>query len=223
MIDTDLTWSDVLSDEKKRDYFQSVMAFVASERAQGKNIYPLKSDVFNAFKLTPFHNIKVVILGQDPYHQPNQAHGLAFSVRETVRIPPSLQNIYKEISSDLSLPMPGHGNLNEWAQQGVFLLNTVLSVEQGKAHSHAGKGWERFTDHVIKTINEHHKYVVYMLWGANAHKKVPLINAEDNLILKSPHPSPLSAHRGFLGSRQFSQCNHYLNNHGIAPVDWSIR
>lgn len=220
MINTNLKWSDVIAAESEKKYFQEILSFVDSERSKGKVIYPAKDNVLNAFKQTEFNQIKVVILGQDPYHGPNQAHGLAFSVEGNVRIPPSLKNIYKEVEDDLGLKMPLHGNLTGWAKQGVFLLNTVLTVEQAKAHSHAKKGWEMFTDKVISVINQHHQDVVYMLWGANAHKKMSMININKNLILKSVHPSPLSAYRGFLGSKQFSRCNAYLNAHGISEIIW---
>ena len=222
MINTNLNWSDVIASEKEEPYFQKILTYVSEQRANGKVIYPSQKNVFNAFKLTSFDHIKVVILGQDPYHGPNQAHGLAFSVEGNVPIPPSLKNIYKELEVDLGIKMPTHGNLVHWAKQGVFLLNTVLTVEQGKAHSHANKGWEVFTDKVIETINQHHQNVVYMLWGANAHKKVSLIDDKNNLILKTTHPSPLSAHRGFLGSRHFSQGNQYLNTYGINTIQWQI-
>jgi uracil-DNA glycosylase len=222
MIDTNLTWADVISVEKNKDYFKDTLKFVENERALGKVIYPEKQNVFNAFKLSPFNKVKVVILGQDPYHGPNQAHGLAFSVEGNVAVPPSLKNIYKEIHTDLGLPIPSHGNLTHWAEQGVFLLNTVLTVEQAKAHSHANKGWETFTDNVIKTINQYHKSVVYMLWGSNAHKKIPMIDQSQNLILKTAHPSPLSAYRGFLGSKQFSQCNNYIESKSAQVIDWKV-
>ncbi len=222
MIDTKLTWADVIAAEKDKDYFKNILKFVENERVLGKVIYPVKQNVFNAFKLTPFNKVKVVILGQDPYHGPNQAHGLAFSVEGDVAVPPSLKNIYKEIQADLGLPIPSHGNLTHWAKQGIFLLNTVLTVEQAKAHSHANKGWETFTDNVIKTVSQYHKNVVYMLWGSNAHKKIPMIDQQQNLVLKTTHPSPLSAHRGFLGSKQFSKCNSYLESNNINPIDWKV-
>ena len=222
MLDKPLRWSDVLKDEKQADYFQRVCAFVRRERQQGKVIYPPPDQVFNAFAQTPFEHLKVVILGQDPYHGPDQAHGLAFSVRQHVALPPSLRNIYQELQDDLGITPPSHGNLTAWAQQGVFLLNTVLTVTQGRAHAHAGKGWETFTDQVIRHINTWHHNVVYILWGSNARKKAAMVNEQRNLVLQSPHPSPLSAHRGFFGSRPFSRANAYLQQHGQTPVDWRI-
>ncbi|MCF6766516.1 uracil-DNA glycosylase [Thiotrichales bacterium 19S3-7] len=220
MINTSLNWKDVIGKQKQSDYFQSALQYSLNERKKGKLIYPNADDVFQAFELTDFDNLKVVILGQDPYHGPNQAHGLAFSVNKGIRKPPSLLNIFKELQTDLGIEIKDHGNLSDWAKQGVFLLNTVLTVEHKKAHSHANKGWEMFTDEVIRTINDHHQHIVFMLWGAPAQKKASLIDQTKHCILKAPHPSPLSAHRGFLGCRHFSLCNEYLKTHQIDQIHW---
>ncbi|WP_440616117.1 uracil-DNA glycosylase [Cysteiniphilum sp. 6C5] len=221
-VDLDLSWSDVLADYKKSIEFKETLAFVDNARQQGKQIFPQKEDVFNAFKLCPFESLKVVILGQDPYHNINQAHGLAFSVQTGVKLPPSLMNIYKELQNDLGIEVTSSGDLSAWAKQGVFLLNTVLTVEAHQAHSHANKGWEKFTDHVIGQINQYKSHVVFLLWGAPAQKKAQLIDDNKHLILKSPHPSPLSAHRGFFSSKHFSQTNNYLLAHGLLPIDWKM-
>jgi len=216
-----MKWCDVLGEEKTQGYFKETLAFVQQQREAGKNIYPPQSEVFNAFKLTEFEQVKVVILGQDPYHQPNQAHGLCFSVRPGVRIPPSLANIYKELATDINgFVIPQHGFLQSWAQQGVLLLNTVLTVEQGKAHSHANTGWERFTDKVIAQLNQYRQGVVFLLWGSHAQKKGRLIDRSKHHVLHAPHPSPLSAHRGFLGCHHFSQANQLLAAQGLSPIDW---
>lgn len=217
------TWNELLKDQKQSQHFQSVMQYVAENRQQGKTIYPENSKVFEAFRLTEFDDIRVVILGQDPYHGPNQAHGLCFSVNKGVPIPPSLKNIYKELEQDLGLKMPNHGFLQDWAHQGVFLLNTVLTVEAGNANSHRGKGWEQFTDFVIQTISEHSEHVVFLLWGSPAQKKMALIDQQKHTVLTSVHPSPLSAYRGFLGCRHFSQTNAALITHQQSPIDWTIR
>jgi uracil-DNA glycosylase len=222
MINSEISWHDVIGKEKEQSYFKEALAHSLYERKQGKTIYPPKELVFNAFELTCFSNLKVVILGQDPYHGPNQAHGLSFSVMKGVRQPPSLKNIFKELVSDINFDIPNHGDLSDWAKQGVFLLNTVLTVEQAKAHSHANKGWEIFTDNVIRSISDHHKNIVFMLWGAPAQRKTQLIDQSKHLILKSPHPSPLSAHRGFLGCRHFSQCNEYLRENKIDEINWQL-
>ena len=215
-------WTHLLKKDKQADYFRSLVSYVNNERQIGKNIYPPREDVFNAFKLTEFEQIKVVILGQDPYHGKNQAHGLCFSVNKGIRIPPSLKNIYKELESDLNIHAPSHGYLQSWAEQGVFLLNTVLTVEAGKANSHRGKGWETFTDHVIKIISDHANHVVFLLWGSASQKKVSLINQQKHTILTSVHPSPLSAYRGFLGCKHFSKCNEALIQHQQTPIDWQL-
>jgi uracil-DNA glycosylase len=216
-----LTWHDVIGAEKQQTYFQQAMAFVESERRSGKTIYPPAKDIFNAFRYTEFCDIKVVILGQDPYHGPNQAHGLCFSVRPGVKAPPSLVNMYKELAQDIpGFVIPDHGYLKSWADQGVFLLNTVLTVERGKAHSHANTGWETFTDKVIEMINQYATNVVFLLWGSHAQKKGQFIDQSKHYVLKAPHPSPLSAHRGFLGCKHFSKTNQYLIGNGASPINW---
>lgn len=217
-----ISWTDALSQEKGKPYFQQVMAFVRSERAKGTVIYPPQQDIFNALKAAPLEDIKVVILGQDPYHGPNQAHGMCFSVRKGVKPPPSLMNIFKELHSDLGIPIPQHGCLQHWADQGVLLLNAVLTVQAGQAHSHANKGWETFTDTIIQRLSEHHQGLIFMLWGSHAQKKASLIDASKHALLKCPHPSPLSAHRGFLGCRHFSKANALLEKQGKRPIDWSL-
>lgn len=216
------SWEVALSAEKEKNYFKKVMAFVKAERALGKTIYPPQKDIFNALKAAPFDQIKVVILGQDPYHGPNQAHGMCFSVQKGVQPPPSLVNIYKELHDDLGMPIPQHGCLQKWADQGVLLLNTVLTVERGKAHSHAGKGWEIFTDTIIHQLNELREGLIFILWGSHAMKKAAFIDPSKHFILKSPHPSPLSAHRGFFGCKHFSKTNQLLIKLGLSPIDWSI-
>ncbi|BFQ93566.1 uracil-DNA glycosylase [Gallibacterium anatis] len=217
------TWRDMIGSEKAQPYFQHILQQVQQQRDSGKIIYPPKADVFNAFRYTEFDQVKVVILGQDPYHGPNQAHGLAFSVRPNVQIPPSLQNIYKELSQDIAgFQIPNHGYLVDWAQQGVLLLNTVLTVEQGKAHSHANFGWETFTDHVIATLNQHTQGLVFLLWGSHAQKKGQFIDRQKHCVLTAPHPSPLSAHRGFFGCHHFSCTNQYLIQQGKTPINWSL-
>lgn len=216
-----MKWSDVLGEEKSQPYFKETLAFVQQQRDAGKIIYPPQNEVFNAFKLTEFDQVKVVILGQDPYHQPNQAQGLCFSVRPGIRIPPSLVNIYKELAADIDgFTIPDHGCLQSWAEQGVLLLNTVLTVEQGKAHSHANTGWEQFTDKVIAQLNHYRQGLVFLLWGSHAQKKGRLIDRNKHHVLHAPHPSPLSAHRGFLGCHHFSKTNQLLVAQGLSPIDW---
>lgn len=221
-LEKDFTWQDALAAEKEKDYFKDVMAFVSSERAAGKTIYPSQHDIFNALKAAPFSEVSVVIIGQDPYHGPNQAHGLCFSVQHGVKPPPSLVNIYKELHSDLGVKVPTHGCLQQWADQGVLLLNTALTVEAGQAHSHAGKGWEIFTDTVIKQLSEQRDNLVFLLWGAHAQKKAALVDSTKHHILTSVHPSPLSAHRGFLGCKHFSKTNEILKSLGKAPINWCL-
>lgn len=217
-----LTWHDVLAEEKEKPYFKETLKAVAEARAAGITVYPPQKDVFNAFRLTELGDIKVVILGQDPYHGPNQAHGLAFSVLPGVAIPPSLLNMYKELEQDIAgFTRPQHGFLESWAKQGVLLLNTVLTVEAGKAHSHARLGWETFTDNVISAINTHREGVIFLLWGSHAQKKGSIIDAQRHHVLKAPHPSPLSAHRGFFGCKHFSQANALLTQAGQRPIDWT--
>lgn len=217
------TWSDVIGQEKQQQYFLDIMNFVAGERASGKTIYPPKEDVFNAFSATEFDQVKVVILGQDPYHGPNQAHGLCFSVQPGVKTPPSLVNMYKELAQSIpGFDIPQHGFLQHWAEQGVLLLNTVLTVEQGKAHSHANIGWERFTDKVIEALNKEGEGIVFLLWGSHAKKKGQSIDRQRHHVLTAPHPSPLSAHRGFFGCNHFVLANQYLEQKGKTPIDWSL-
>jgi uracil-DNA glycosylase len=194
--------------------------FLRAEKAAGKRIYPPGGQIFRAFDLTPFEQVKVVILGQDPYHGPGQAHGLSFSVGPGVAPPPSLQNIYKELAGDLGIAHPGHGNLESWARQGVLLLNSCLTVEDGRAGSHQGKGWERFTDAVIAALNQEHKGLAFILWGRKAQDKGASIDRDRHLVITSVHPSPLSAHNGFFGSRPFSRTNDYLAAQGKSPIDW---
>jgi len=214
-------WDEQLKEETEKDYFQELRYKLAKEYKLHK-VYPPKEDLFKALKLTSYEDTKVVILGQDPYHGPGQAHGLSFSVKPGVRIPPSLVNIYKELHSDLGVPIPNHGTLVHWAEQGVLLLNTVLTVRDGEANSHKGLGWERFTDAVIEKLNERDKPVVFILWGSHAQKKGAFIDRKKHLVIQSVHPSPLSVHRGFFGSRPFSKANAFLAAHGIKPVDWAI-
>lgn len=215
-------WAALLGAELDQPYMQQLSQFLSKELKQGKVIYPDPKLIFNAFNSTPIDKIKVVILGQDPYHGVGQAHGLSFSVQPGIDIPPSLRNIFKEINRDLDLPIPSHGSLQSWANQGVLLLNATLTVEQGKAGSHQGKGWEKFTDHVIKLVSDTCDGVVFMLWGSYAQKKIALIDTKKHLVLTAPHPSPLSAHRGFLGSKHFSKANEYLIANGKKPIDWSV-
>ena len=216
-------WQEILGAEKEKPYFRQIMQFVQSERDAGKLIYPPREDVFNAFKMTPLEQVKVVILGQDPYHGPNQAHGLCFSVQQGVTPPPSLVNIFKELQQDIpGFSYPDHGCLSHWAEQGVLLLNTVLTVQQGQAHSHAKIGWETFTDKVIEQLNLHCEGLVFLLWGSHAQKKGSIVDRNRHCVLTAPHPSPLSAHRGFLGCRHFSRANDYLQAQKKRPIDWQI-
>ena len=218
----DTNWKEVLAAERNSEYFTGLLQFVENERRQGKTVYPANKDIFNALAWTEFAAVKVVILGQDPYHGPNQAHGLCFSVKPPTPAPPSLQNIFKELNADLGFTIPNHGCLENWAHAGVLLLNTVLTVEQGKPQSHVGRGWERFTDSVIKSLNDYRSGLVFLLWGAPAQKKVAMIDPSRHTVLTAPHPSPLSAHRGFLGCRHFSKTNQILEAYGVAPIDWRL-
>ena len=215
-------WRAYLGDEFKKDYMTKLNSFLASQIQSKKTVYPNDPNIFAAFKHTPFDNVKIVILGQDPYHGAGQANGLSFSVQKGVPIPPSLRNIYKEIGRDLSLPTPSHGCLESWASQGVLLLNSVLTVEHGKAGSHQKHGWETFTDAAVNALNDHRRHLVFLLWGNHAAKKGAHINQSKHLALTSAHPSPLSAHRGFLGNNHFSTANTYLIKTGQTPIDWSI-
>ncbi|MDZ4677553.1 MAG: uracil-DNA glycosylase [Oligoflexia bacterium] len=214
-------WKALLKYEFAMPYMVELRAFLKEQLSKKKIIYPKPSEIFNAFKHTPYSKVKVVILGQDPYHGPGQAHGLCFSVRKGVKPPPSLQNIFKEIETDVKISRPTNGELTYWADQGVLLLNTVLTVENAKAGSHHGKGWERFTDRVIQTLNHSEKPLIFVLWGSPAQKKAELITNKKHVILKSPHPSPLSAHRGFLGNKHFSKINSCLVKWGEKPIDWA--
>ncbi len=214
-------WNPILNAEFEQDYWKTLQQFVAAERAQHE-VYPAHDHVFRALHLTPYAETKVFILGQDPYHGPGQANGLAFSVGEGVKIPPSLQNIHKELESDLGIPRPSHGQLEPWALQGVLLLNATLTVRARNAASHQKRGWETFTDRVIAAVNDKHERVVFILWGSTARKKKALIDQSRHVVVESPHPSPLSAHRGFLGSRPFSMTNDALVAAGRAPVDWTL-
>lgn len=215
------SWLAQLKAEFTQPYMVALRAFLQKEKASGKVIFPRGAEYFAALNTTPLDKVKVVILGQDPYHGPGQAHGLCFSVRQGVKPPPSLVNIFKEISSDLGVPNEfSHGSLMHWAEQGVLLLNSVLTVEQHSAASHQGKGWETFTDKVIEVLSRREQPCVFLLWGSYAQKKGSVIDATRHLVLKSPHPSPLSAHRGFLGCKHFSRCNEYLVAHGQTPIDW---
>ena len=216
------SWKAPLLPEFNDPYMAALKGFLASEKASGKIIYPKASEWFRALDLTPLDRVRVVILGQDPYHGPGQAHGLCFSVPPGVRPPPSLLNIFKELESDLGLPRPRHGFLESWASQGVLLLNSVLTVEAAQAASHAKKGWERFTDAVIRLVNDRPEPVVFMLWGAYAQKKAAFVDPSRHLILRAAHPSPLSAHNGFLGCKHFSAANAFLQSKGLAPIDWSL-
>ncbi len=213
------SWKQTLANEFEKPYFANLIQFVKSEYAAG-TVYPEGKNIFNAFNLCPLPNVKVVIIGQDPYHEPRQAHGLCFSVQDGVEFPPSLQNIFKEIESDLGTPVPQSGNLERWARQGVFLLNSILTVRAHQAASHANKGWETFTDEVIKQISDKTENVVFMLWGNYAKVKGKVIDTKKHLILNTVHPSPLSVYRGFFGCKHFSRANQYLTEHGKTPIIW---
>ncbi len=220
MIQND--WLMSIHDEFKKPYYQKLYQFVREEY-NSHVIYPPADDIFNALHLTPLSQVKVLVLGQDPYHNEHQAHGLSFSVLpEQTEIPPSLQNIYQELKEDLGCYIPNNGYLKKWAEQGVLLLNTVLTVRAHQANSHQGKGWEQFTDAIIKAVNEQDRPIVYMLWGKPAQSKISMLNNPKHLILKAPHPSPLSAYRGFFGCKHFSQANNFLKNNGVEPIDWQI-
>jgi len=216
------SWKEALSAEFEQPYMQQLADFLRQEKQQDKVIYPPGTLIFNALNLTPLPQVKVVILGQDPYHGPGQAHGLSFSVPEGVAIPPSLLNIYKELQRDLNIPIAKHGCLQSWAEQGVLLLNTTLTVEQANAGAHAKAGWQRFTDRVIDCVSEQQEHVVFMLWGAHARSKGERIDTSKHLVLSSVHPSPLSAYRGFLGNAHFSQCNKFLQRTGQTPIEWEL-
>jgi uracil-DNA glycosylase len=221
-VKLDPSWLEPLQGEFAKPYMAELKSFLLAERKAGKQVFPAGSNWFRALDLTPLDKVRVVILGQDPYHGPGQAHGLCFSVPDGVRPPPSLVNIYKELQSDLGIAPPAHGFLEHWARQGVLLLNSVLTVEMGLAASHRERGWEKFTDAVIRLVNEREQPVVFMLWGNYAQKKAAFVDASRHLVLKAPHPSPLSAHSGFLGCKHFSRANAFLEAHGQAPIDWAL-
>ncbi len=221
-VDLPLSWKEQILDEFQTEHMQKLKAFLQKEFEAKKRIYPKSAQIFQALKATDFEKVKVVILGQDPYHGPGQAHGLCFSVQKGVPAPPSLKNIFKELQSDLGFEIPSHGDLSAWAEQGVLLLNATLTVEANKAGSHQKRGWEEFTDRVIRELNEKRDNLVFLLWGSYAQKKAAFVDPKKHLVLKAPHPSPLSAHRGFLGCRHFSKCNSYLKSKNIQPVEWQI-
>jgi len=221
-IQLEASWKEQLLPEFTKSYMLQLRAFLQQEQQKKKVIYPRGPEYFAALNSTPFARVKVVILGQDPYHGPNQAHGLSFSVRRGVAMPPSLQNIFKELQSDLKVPMPEHGNLDHWSKQGVLLLNATLTVQAGVAGSHQNRGWEQFTDAIVDTLNRERDGLVFMLWGSYAQKKGAIIERKKHLVLEAPHPSPLAAHRGFFGCRHFSQANQYLMTHDQAPIEWKL-
>lgn len=216
------SWQAMIGAELNKLYMQSLRDFLKQEKSAGKTIYPPSPLIFNAFNQTPFEEVRVVIIGQDPYHGPNQAHGLSFSVPKDIALPPSLRNIFKEIEADLGIKMGGGGDLTAWAKQGVLLLNATLTVEMANAGSHQKRGWEAFTDAAITALNNHRDGLVFVLWGSYAQKKGEFIDTKKHLVLISPHPSPLSAHRGFFGNHQFSQINHYLRKRGQPLIDWQL-
>ena len=216
------SWKEVLQDEFRKPYFKQIVEHLKTEKAQGKTIYPAGSNIFHAFDATPFNQVKVVILGQDPYHGPGQAHGLSFSVQPGVPPPPSLVNIYKELHADVGIPIPNHGYLEKWATQGVLLLNASLTVRAGEPMSHSKIGWEKFTNTVIETVSKGKEHVVFLLWGKFAQEKAALIDGNKHCLLKSAHPSPLSAKTGFFGNHHFSKTNTFLMEHGIDPIDWAL-
>lgn len=224
MIDVKIeeSWKAILKEEFSKTYFSEIVAFLKQEKILGKTIYPKGSDIFNAFNYTTFDQVKVVILGQDPYHNPNQAHGLCFSVAECIAPPPSLVNIYKEINQDLGFPIPPTGNLSKWAKQGILMLNSSLTVESNKPMSHSEIGWHKFTDAVIQKISDDKENIVFILWGKFAQSKAALINPTRHLILKAAHPSPFSAYNGFFGCKHFSKTNDWLTAHQLQAIDWSL-
>ncbi|WP_276134221.1 uracil-DNA glycosylase [Polluticoccus soli] len=221
-VKIEASWKDALQKEFSQPYFEKIVSFLKDAKQSGKVIYPAGSNIFNAFNTTPFEDVRVVILGQDPYHNPGQAHGLSFSVPKNVAPPPSLVNIFKEMSSDLGIDIPAHGNLEKWARQGVLLLNAALTVEANSPMSHSKIGWHEFTNDVIRTISDKKDHVVFILWGSFAKSKQELIDRNKHLILTAPHPSPLSAYNGFFGSGHFSKTNQWLQSKGLKPIDWSL-
>ncbi|NKI17079.1 uracil-DNA glycosylase [Spongiibacter sp. KMU-166] len=216
------SWLEVLAEEFDRDYMRQLRGYLRERKAQGAQIFPPGPQWFAALNSTPFKRVKIVVLGQDPYHGPGQAHGLCFSVLPGVAVPPSLQNIYKELHADVGMTIPGHGYLQAWAEQGVLLLNNVLTVEQGQAGAHQGRGWEQFTDAAVAALNSQREGLVFLLWGSHAQKKGAVIDASRHLVLKAPHPSPLSAYRGFFGCGHFSAANRYLESRGESAIDWQL-
>lgn len=222
MVNIGNEWDELLADEFQKDYYKTLRQFLISEY-NSRKIYPPMDDIFNALRYTSYSDVKAVILGQDPYHGAGQAHGMCFSVKKGVTPPPSLQNIYKEINSELGLPIPKHGELTDWARNGVLLLNTVLTVREATPNSHKGQGWEIFTDRVIELLNQREQPIVFLLWGGNARAKAKLITNPKHLILQCAHPSPLSAHNGFFGCGHFAKANEFLKSQGIEPIDWEIK
>ncbi len=214
-------WANLLREEFQKPYYLELREFLKKEYSENM-IYPNRNDIFNSLQFTPYQEVKVVLLGQDPYHGPNQAEGLSFSVKKDIPIPPSLRNMFKELQDDIGCPLPTEGSLVHWAEQGVLLLNTVLTVRKGEANSHRGKGWEQFTDQVINKLNDREKPVIFMLWGRPAQSKKRLIDTSRHFIIESPHPSPLSAHRGFFGSKPYSKANEFLKEIGEAEIDWCL-
>lgn len=221
-INIEESWRKRLIEEFEKPYMRELSTFLKAEKKEGKEIFPIGSEILSAFNLTPFEKVKVVILGQDPYHGRGQAHGLSFSVKEGVQPPPSLENIFKELKTDIALPRPKSGSLEKWAREGVLLLNTVLTVEKSKPASHQGKGWEIFTDKVLSLLNEEKSNLVYILWGKKAQEKGTFLNGNTNLIIKSAHPSPYSAASGFFDSKPFSKTNEYLISNNISPINWEL-
>ena len=221
MVHLNNDWDEILASEFQSDYYKKIRYWLKKEYAE-QTIYPPMEDIFNALRYTPYHEVKAVLLGQDPYHGPGQAHGLCFSVKEGIAPPPSLKNIFQELESDLGFPPPQNGTLTKWAQQGVLMLNTTLTVRRGQANSHKNLGWTTFTDAIIRKLNERETPIVFLLWGGNARSKKPLITNPHHLILETVHPSPLSAYGGFFGCRHFSRCNEFLQTHGETPIDWNL-
>ncbi|MCF8231392.1 MAG: uracil-DNA glycosylase [Bacteroidales bacterium] len=220
-IDIAKSWQNLLEQEFQSAYFQELQKFLTADKKKF-NIYPSENEIFAAFDAVPFEKVKVVILGQDPYHGARQANGLSFSVRKGMAVPPSLKNIFKELHNDLGIPVPSHGDLSKWASQGVFLLNAVLTVRESRPRSHQEQGWEHFTDNVIRILSKHRHGLIFLLWGRHARRKQELINTEDHFVLQAPHPSPFSAYKGFFGCRHFSETNKILRNLGEKPIDWQI-
>ncbi len=221
MVNIGNSWDEILAEEFKKDYYLKLREFLKYEYSH-YTVYPNMNDIFNSLKYADYNGLKAVIIGQDPYHEPNQAHGLAFSVKKGNPIPPSLQNIYKELESDLNIPAASHGELTCWAKQGVLLLNNALTVRKGQANSHRGKGWEQLTDAIIAKVNQKPQPIVYLLWGANAREKTKLINNPKHLVLTAAHPSPLSAYNGFFGCKHFSKANKFLRDNGVGEIDWRV-